>query len=113
MLHQDLSPRSPGLAIAIAPERDHVRIVPEGELDIATVGTVRHKVAALRARGFSHVVLDLRSVTFADSSLIHLLYELEATAADDGFAFAIRPGEAGPARRLLDLTGAGARFAVA
>jgi anti-sigma B factor antagonist len=113
MLVQDLSPRSLGLAIAVAPERDHVLVVPEGELDITTVGAVRHKVAALRARGFPSVVLDLHGVTFADSSLLHLLYELESAAAADGFAFAIRIGASGPARRLLDVAGLADRFAVA
>jgi anti-anti-sigma factor len=113
MLDLHPSPRSLGLAIAVVPERDHVLVVLEGELDIATVGAVRHKVAALRARGFPRVVLDLRRLTFADSSLVHLLYELEVAAAVDGVAFAIRPGESGPARRLLNLTGLGGRFAVA
>jgi anti-anti-sigma factor len=113
MLDQDLSPRSLGLAIAVVPERDHVLVVPEGEVDIATVGAVRHKVMALRARGFSRVVLDLQSVTFVDSCLIHLLYELESAAATDGLAFAIRVGTGGPARRLLNLAGLADRFAVA
>jgi anti-anti-sigma factor len=113
MLDLDPSPRSLGLTIAVAPERDHVLVVLEGELDIATVGAVRHKIAALRARGFSRVVLDLRSVTFADSCLVHLLYELDSASASDGLELAIRPGQRGPALRLLDLTGLGRRFAVA
>src|SRR5215212_6111130 len=92
MLDPTLSRRSPALAIAIEPERDHVLVVPRGELDIATVGAVRHKVATLRARGFSRVVLDLRGVTFVDSCTIHLLYELDSAAAADGLGFAIRLG---------------------
>jgi anti-anti-sigma factor len=113
MLDPGLSPCSHGVAIAVVPERDHVVVAPEGELDIGTVGGVRHKVAALRARGFSRVVLDLRGATFVDSCTIHLLFELESAAATDGFAFEVRLGETGPARRLLDLTRLADRFAVA
>jgi anti-anti-sigma factor len=107
------SDHPPGLAIAVVPARDDVVVLPEGELDIGTVDAVRHKVAALSARGFSRIVLDLRRLSFADSCTIHLLSELEQTAAADGFAFEARVGATGPVHRLLALTGLLGRFAAA
>jgi anti-anti-sigma factor len=104
-------PHPPGLTIAVVPERDRVVITPEGELDIASVDAVRHKVAALRARGFQSIVLDLRGLTFVDSCTIHLLLELESAATADGSTFTVQLGVASPARRLLVLAGLGERFA--
>lgn len=106
----NLSDHPTGLSIAVMPARDDVVVLPAGELDIGTVDAVRHKIAALSARGFSHIVLDLRRLTFADSCTIHLLGELEARAAEDGFDFTVRVGTRGPVHRLLALTGLAGRF---
>lgn len=113
MLESPPFPRLTGLTVAVMPKRDRVVVAPEGELDLATVDAVRHKVAALRARGFQSIVLDLRWLTFADSCTIHLLFELEAAAEADGSAFAVQLGSASPAQRLLVLTGLAERFALA
>lgn len=99
-------------ALDLRLEHDDARVVvaAAGELDITTVDGVGAEVLALAARGCPSIVLDLGGLTFADSCLIHLLLELEAAAAIDGFAFAVRVGDATPARRLLELTGLAERF---
>ena len=113
-MSQCLQPgRPPGLSVAVVPQRDRVDVVPEGELDIATIAAVRHKLAALRSGGFERVVLDLRRLSFVDSCAIHLLFELESAAARDGIALSVRLGTATPARRLFALAGLEQRFAVA
>lgn len=84
---------------------DGVRTVVEahGELDLGTVPVVEREVQALRARGVRKIVLDLRDLTFIDSSGLSLLLRLDAEARSNGFSFAIVEGD-GPVRRLLELT---------
>ena len=74
-----------------------------GELDMTAVADMRTAVwrAARRA---SHVVVDLRLVTFMDTFALHALVGLQKeadTAADRSFHVAPGPGM----QRLLDLTG--------
>lgn len=92
---------------------DRILVVPEGELDVATVDGLRQELLELAATGWRDLVLDLSRLRFADSSQIHLLLELDAAAAVQGFAFAVRLGGATPARRLLELAGLAERFAAA
>jgi anti-anti-sigma factor len=49
-----------------------VRFALHGELDLATIGSVRSAVAAAIAGKAQHVVFDLRDVTFLDSSALAL-----------------------------------------
>jgi anti-sigma B factor antagonist len=74
-----------------------------GELDLGTVPAVEREVQELRSRGARAIVLDLRPLTFIDSSGLRLLLRLDAASRADGFAFSIAAGD-GPVRRLLELT---------
>lgn len=89
----------------VASRSEDVRTLVEahGELDLATVPVVEREVQELRERGVKQIVLDLREVTFIDSSGLSLLLRLDAQARSNGFTFAIVEGE-GPVRRLLELT---------
>lgn len=98
------------LAIELQPDGDRVAVSLAGELDIATVGRVEEQVDQARSTGFAEVVLDLRAVTFMDSTGLRLLLRLDAAARAEGFAFRIAD-EDGPVRRLLELTGLSERFA--
>ncbi|MGN6188998.1 MAG: STAS domain-containing protein [Conexibacter sp.] len=99
--------------LVVARRCDYMLVCPEGELDIATVDAVRAEVLALAVRGCTRIVLDLSRLRFVDSCQIHLLLELQAAAALDGFDLAVRLGDATPARRLLALAGLDERFALA
>jgi len=72
-----------------------------GELDMATVPGVREELERC-APGRRAVVLDLRGVTFLDSTAIRMLLELRRGAEGERFAVVPPPGEVG---RPLDLTG--------
>ena len=64
-----------------------VRVCPIGEVDVDTVGVVRAQLDELTVAGFTHVILDLRDVTFLDSSglhLVHLVMDAQAASAADG-----------------------------
>ena len=88
----------------VMPERDLVRVVPVGELDIATAPVLRHEVEELIDAGFKQLVLDLRETTFMDSTgLAILMHFHEATRRDD-MTLSIIPGPP-QIEKLLTLTG--------
>ena len=77
------------------------RVAVTGELDMFTVPDLRAQVRRT-AREAEHLCLDLRDVTFIDSSGLSLLIGIDAESRADGFAFALRPGPA--VSRLIELT---------
>jgi anti-anti-sigma factor len=90
--------------IEVHPERDSVRVCPCGDVDLATVGRVRERVDELTAAGFARVVLDLREVTFLDSTGLRLLIELDREARVDGWELALIDGST-EVQRVFDVTG--------
>jgi anti-sigma B factor antagonist len=100
---------TPLFRVDVKPERERVRVTPHGELDLVTVLQLETQIEELRSRGFPVIVLDLRQLTFMDSTGLRLLLQLDAESRSDGFRFELVDGE-GPVRRLLELTGIGGRF---
>ena len=80
----------------------HVR--PVGELDLATVPLVDAELADLWAVGFTSLVLDLREVSFLDSTGLRLLMSWTAACDADGIAFSVIPGPP-VVHRVLELAG--------
>jgi anti-anti-sigma factor len=102
---------APAFALDVVPDRERVLVRPVGEVDIATAGQLERSTIELFGRGFSRVVVDLRGVTFLDSSGVHTLIKCHETAADLGASMSIIPG--GPAsRRVLDIAGVMDRFEI-
>ena len=83
-------------------------LAPIGEVDLVTVHEVR---TALRevARDARRVVVDLRQVTFMDSSGLRLLVEAQQGAEHDGYALAVVRGPAS-LERLFEVTGLDTRL---
>jgi anti-sigma B factor antagonist len=94
----------------VVPDRDAAHVKPVGELDIATIGVVDERLRELRSAGFSTLVLDVGSITFIDSTGIHLLVRWSQEASQDGFAFSLA-GRSEPVERVLSLTGLRDRLA--
>jgi anti-sigma B factor antagonist len=69
-----------------------VTVAPHGELDMATVGGVEQELARAKKGGAGRLVLDLRGLSFMDSSGLHLVSRWHADASQDGFVFEIVPG---------------------
>ena len=88
----------------VEPERDVVRLCPHGEVDLATIGAIREKVDEMTALGFRRVALDLRGVTFLDSTGVRLTLELCEDALSEAWEFAVVEGPA-PVQRIFELTG--------
>ena len=76
----------------VEPERGRVRVMPHGELDLATAPEVERRLRELRESGFDHVVLDLRELVFIDSTGLRVVMREDAAARADGRTFALIPG---------------------
>ena len=95
--------------------RDHVMIVqPHGELDLATVETLRSTLDAAVAETLlaaldgmeitARLVLDLRGLSFMDSTGLHLLAALDQRAKREGFQLTLL-APAAPVDRAIRLCG--------
>jgi anti-sigma B factor antagonist len=93
----------PLLAVSAVPDRDRVRVLVAGELDLATVGDVRDQIAELLDVGWRDVLIDLREVTFIDTSGVHVLLDADQRARAEGVRLAVVV-EPGPVRELLRIT---------
>jgi|tagenome__1003787_1003787.scaffolds.fasta_scaffold19321907_2 anti-sigma B factor antagonist len=84
------------------PDRARVVVALRGELDIDSVGAVRAELDDLDAAGWASIVMDLRELTFIDSTGLRLLIEADRGARRRGASLAIVDGS--PAvERLLEL----------
>jgi anti-anti-sigma factor len=86
----------------IASTAPPIRVRAIGELDIASAPELRRCLAG--ARGAPRVVLDLRCVTFIDSTGITLLLDEERYARATGTQFVLIPGPA-QVQRVLTIAG--------
>ncbi len=87
----------------IRPERDAVRVLPQGELDLASADVVRTHIAELLDAGFQRIVLDLRGIVFLDSTGLRLILESRSAAREAGAELTVAPGP--PAvQRVFELT---------
>jgi anti-sigma B factor antagonist len=86
------APAAPAFDTTIHADRDHVVVVPRGELDLDTAPSLDADLRALRDLGFTTIVVDLRELSFIDSAGISLLLEWATVAARRGHAFRLIPG---------------------
>jgi anti-sigma B factor antagonist len=95
--------------------RTHVTIVqPQGELDLATAETLRSALDAAIAETLcaaldgmetgARLVLDLRGLSFIDSTGLHLLVTLDQRAKRDGLQLTLL-APAGPINRAIQICG--------
>ena len=62
-----------GLSVTVEPGRERVIVRVAGEIDLASVTALQTPVTELLERGFDSVLIDLRAVSFIDSTGIHAL----------------------------------------
>ena len=91
------------------PQARCVFVVPQGELDLMTAGELRAALMQAVDDGAAEVVLDMRELTFIDSTGIRLLVQTESAARVNGRRFAIIDGT-DPVARLLAMTGLSDQF---
>lgn len=81
-----------------------VSLAVEGEVDLATVEDLQAAIDAVLADSGDHLVVDLTSSTFMDSTGLKALVMSHRKFDDAGRAFAIAV-DGGPISRLIDLSG--------
>jgi anti-anti-sigma factor len=89
-------------AVAVERRDDLAIVQPSGDLDAATVETLSAALDSVRGAG--RLLLDLRGLSFIDSSGLHLLVALFERAQDDGFRLTLLPPPA-PVDRAIRLCG--------
>ncbi|MEA2395719.1 MAG: hypothetical protein QOJ82_3610 [Solirubrobacteraceae bacterium] len=89
-----------GFRVDVRPDRDRVLVCPIGEIDLATAGAVEQPLLELLDQGFGHVVVDLRAVTFLDSSGVRLLVVAHERARRADARLSLILGSTGSSRAL-------------
>jgi anti-sigma B factor antagonist len=87
----------------VRPDRELVTVVVHGELDIATAPVLDAHLRELRDAGWDQLVVDLRGLTFIDSTGVHLVLRWTASAADLGHGLRVVLGAR--ARSVFAMTG--------
>lgn len=96
--------RFSNFGLEVSGDRERAVVRPSGEVDIATAGQLQEAVIKRLNRGCAHVVVDLRAVTFLDSSGISALIACHRRAQELAAVVAFIVG-GGCTRRVLELTG--------
>jgi len=91
---------------AVLPERvgDTARLLVTGEMDMSVVGALEAALAQFDLRTAEKLEIDLTGVTFADSTTVAWLIEVEHAARDAGASMELVVAD-GPIDYLLSLTG--------
>ena len=79
------------------------RLALRGELDLATAPRLETHLTLVEQDGVDAIVLDLRDLTFVDSTGLHTFLKARGRAADNGHRFAL-VGANDQVRRLLQVT---------
>ena len=83
-----------------------MRIVPSGELDIATTPELEQVLDEAAADGVTEIVLDLRELTFMDSTGLRALAQANSRAGERGVMLSIIRGPR-QIERVLEISGLG------
>src|SRR5918911_381398 len=79
------------------------RIIVSGELDMETGPRLDEEIRQAEAERPAVLVLDLRGVTFFDSTGLQLVLDADVRAREEGRRFMIALGADGEPRRILEL----------
>jgi anti-anti-sigma factor len=79
------------LVVDAAIDRDVVVVAANGDLDLSTAPELEHALVTAQAEG-RDVVLDLRGVTFMDSSGLRAILAADARARSSGARFVLAEG---------------------
>jgi anti-sigma B factor antagonist len=99
---EDFVPKPFRCEISQGEDATHVR--PDGDLDMGTADELDGHLRRVHESGAARIVVDLRGLSFMDSTGITLLTRWNNAAARDGFRFELVQGHERIAR-LFKLTG--------
>jgi anti-anti-sigma factor len=96
------SPIEPPLKIATVRDDGALRIVAEGELDLASAPLLEQALLDAEQTDAQFILLDIDAITFIDSTGLRVLLEAHARSRRDGNRLRVTRG-APQARRLFNL----------
>jgi anti-sigma B factor antagonist len=92
-------------------EDDHARLLLFGELDIAAAPRVDDALGALESEGPDRIVIDLRGLTFLDSTGLRSLLGADARAREQGRRLTLIQGP-DVVQRVFSITGLEGRLEI-
>jgi anti-anti-sigma factor len=92
------------LTVTAERDGDDVRVLFEGELDIAGAPEAEEALHGVEADGAANVTLDLRGLTFMDSTGLRLVVAANRRAEEQGRTLRVVRGPAA-VQRVFELTG--------
>jgi anti-sigma B factor antagonist len=97
----------PSFDLRVVHTRRSVHIAPCGELDIATTPELEQALTDATANSVEEIVLDLRELTFMDSTGLRALAQANSRAGERGVMLSIVRGPR-QIERVLEISGLGA-----
>ena len=96
----------PSFELDVRDDDGRVAFTPRGELDLATAPEVEEKVLAAVRTGDTQVVIDLRQLTFMDSTGVRTIVAAHKAAEESGAELrVIRPSADNPVSRVIEISG--------
>jgi anti-anti-sigma factor len=83
-------------------EAERLHLVVQGELDMETGPRLQDEIERAHAAAPAVLVLDLRGVTFFDSTGLQIVLDADVRCRQEGRELIVRAGEGEP-RRVLEL----------
>ena len=96
----------PAFELRVVRSEARLHLAPSGELDIATAPQLEQAISAATAEPVSELVLDLRELTFMDSTGLRTLAQANVKAEQSGTALSIWRGPR-QIERVLEISGLG------
>jgi len=97
----------PSFDLRVVQNGRSIHLSPCGELDIATTPELEQALADATAAAVAEIVLDLRELTFMDSTGLRALAQANSRAGETGIALSIIRGPR-QIERVLEISGLGA-----
>jgi anti-anti-sigma factor len=97
--------RVDGLGIQSGRKGDEHVIALDGDLELANVAAMESELSHVEAGDCARIVLDLRRLSFLDSTGVHLLISAHERASANGMPLVLVVDD-GPVHRVLDVCGA-------
>jgi anti-anti-sigma factor len=96
----------PSFELVVDSGEDHVTFTPRGELDLATAPELEDKVLGAVRDGDKAVVLDLRELTFMDSTGVRTIVSAHQVAEQTGHELrVVRPPRDSAVSRVIEISG--------
>jgi anti-sigma B factor antagonist len=87
----------------LEPHREAIVVVARGEIDLDSAAELEKRLREVLDAGFSRIVLDLRNVSFVDSTGLRAILTMDTATRAAGVRFALIQGPYA-VRHLFELT---------